>query len=275
MSADWDWGSAQLGSAAENYQAFMGPGMFRPFAEVLLAELEVSPGERVLDVACGTGVVSREAASRVGAAGGVTGVDLAEPMLDVARAQPPPDGTEITYMQGSAEELPVDAGAFDVATCQQGLQFFPDRAAALAQMRRALVPGGRLGIATWVELDRNPVMARISDALGETLGAELGAMVNVPFALNDPDELRGLVEDAGFADVRVRERTLQAGYPSHTEAGRTIVLAGPLASAFSAAPSEAQKTFERRATELLGEYATEDGGLSAPMTTLELLALSP
>jgi len=272
---EMDWGSSQVGSAAENYQAFMGPGMFRPFAEVLVGELGISPGDRVLDIACGTGVVSREAASRAGADGSVTGVDLGPAMLEVARAQDPPEGAAITYLEGSADDLPVEGDAFDVAMCQQGLQFFGDRPAAVKEMHRALVSGGRLGIATWVEIERNPVIAQIGAALTEAVGGETGEMIRAPFSLNDPDELRGLAEDAGFEDVRVEERTLETSFPSHADAGRTIVLAGPIGPAFSAAPAEAQDAFVERVTELLSEYATEDGGLAAPMTTLELLAKKP
>lgn len=84
-----------------------------------------------------------------------------------------------------------------------------------------------------------------------------------------------MAEDAGFTDVEVRERTMETSFPSHQKAARTIVLAGPIAPTFSAAPEEIQRTYERETTESLAGLATDDGGLRAPMTTLELLAVSP
>src|SRR5262245_32789556 len=97
---EWDWGSSQVGSAAENYQRFMGPGMFGPFAVALVRELGIQPGQRVLDVACGTGVLTRVAAAAAGEGGTITAVDLGAPMLEVARAQPEePGAAPITYME--------------------------------------------------------------------------------------------------------------------------------------------------------------------------------
>lgn len=273
---DWDWGSKQTGSGPALYQSFMAPGMFQPFAEVLVEALRIEPGERVLDLACGTGVVSRAAAFRAGTDGSVTGVDLGAPMLEVARSQPAGEGAaEITYLEGSADSLPVGDQEFDVVLCQQGFQFFPDRPAALGEMRRALLSGGRLGITTWAELERNPVIAAIATGLAHNLGEEVGQMMHAPFSLHDPDELHGLAEDAGFTDVEVRERTMETSFPSHQKAARTIVLAGPIAPTFSAAPEENQRAYERETTESLAGLATDDGGLRAPMTTLELLAVSP
>src|SRR4051794_19383401 len=149
--ATFDW-SAQGGSGPTVYQEFLVPAMFTPFAESLVQQTGIGAGTRVLDVACGTGAASR-AAARAG--GAVVGVDLGEPTLAVARSFPVEDGTTaIDYRQGDATALPVEDDAFDVAICQQGLQFFPEKEAALREMRRALKPGGRLGVATWADARR-------------------------------------------------------------------------------------------------------------------------
>src|SRR4051812_6297216 len=197
--ATMDW-SAQGGSAPAAYQAFLVPAMFAPFAETLVEQAGVGEGSRVLDIACGTGAASRAAARRAGPSGSVTGVDLGEPTLAIAREQPM-DGSAapITWLQADATQLPVDDGAFDVAICQQGLQFFPDKAAALAEMHRALQPGGRLAIATWTDVESNPFFAVI-EALERHLGEEASQVLNSPFRVGAA-ELGRVVEEAGFGDV--------------------------------------------------------------------------
>ena len=104
---------------------------------------------RVLDVATGSGPVARCAARRVGPTGHVVATDIAAAMLDVARRPPVAGGAPILYVQSPAAPLRADSGAFDLVTCQQSLQFFPDRLAALREMKRALRPGGQLAVAVW------------------------------------------------------------------------------------------------------------------------------
>src|SRR3954453_4126340 len=125
--ATMDW-SAQGGSAPQMYQAFLVPAMFTPFAETLVMKAGIGPGFVVLDVACGTGAASRAAARRAGPDGSVTGVDLGEPTLAIARSfDAEPGAAPIEFLQGDATKLPVEAGGYDAAICQQGMQFFPDR----------------------------------------------------------------------------------------------------------------------------------------------------
>src|SRR5215216_4533148 len=142
------------GNAAEIYEQHLVPTVFGPWAADLIGAASPQPGERVLDVACGTGVVARLAAECVGAGGKVVGLDLNPGMLAVARSVASP--TPIDWREDSAVALPFEAGAFDLVCCQQGLQFFPDRPAALRQMHRVLVPGGRLGLATWRPIQYSP-----------------------------------------------------------------------------------------------------------------------
>jgi ubiquinone/menaquinone biosynthesis C-methylase UbiE len=126
----------------EMYERWLVDPLFRPWAEMTLEELELSPGDRVLDIACGTGIVARVAKERLGDAGCIVGIDINSDMLAVARAAAP----RIDWREGNASALPLREGEqFDVVVCQQGMQFFPDKPAAAAQMRRALVKGGRLG----------------------------------------------------------------------------------------------------------------------------------
>lgn len=193
---------SSLPAYANNQQSFpalyerwlVGP-LFRPWAGILLDRLRPAPGDRVLDIACGTGIVARLARERVDR-GTVVGVDLSPGMLEVARAASP----EVTWREGSALELPLaDTEQFDVVTCQQGLQFFADRPAAARQMRRALAPGGRLGVATWLPLDQVPMFA----ALHEVAERHLGPIVDQRHAFGDGAAVAALLHEAGLADIVV------------------------------------------------------------------------
>jgi ubiquinone/menaquinone biosynthesis C-methylase UbiE len=137
------------GNAAELYERYAVPYFLGPWAPRLVELAAFQQGERVLDLACGTGVVARLAAPHVGVTGHVTGLDLNAGMLAVARALPPPSGASITWIEGSAMALDLADASLDVIVCQQGFQFFPDQPAALREMHRVLVPGGRVLLSVW------------------------------------------------------------------------------------------------------------------------------
>jgi ubiquinone/menaquinone biosynthesis C-methylase UbiE len=143
------------GSAAQVYERELVPAIFGPWAPRVLDVAAPAAGEWVLDAACGTGVVARLAAERVGADGRVVGFDLNPGMLTVARSLPA-GGAPIGWVQATAGRLPFPDGSFEVVCCQLGLQFFPDRAAALAEMARVLVAGGRLAAMVWRSIDHSP-----------------------------------------------------------------------------------------------------------------------
>ena len=136
------------GNAAETYERALVPAVFAPWAPLVVALTDPQPGERVLDIACGTGLIARLAAERVGRTGNVTGLDLNPGMLSFAASITSPDpatSAPIIWREASATNMPLPDAAFDVVYCQLGLQFFPDRPAAMREMYRVLVPGGRLG----------------------------------------------------------------------------------------------------------------------------------
>src|SRR5690606_30574041 len=126
-----------------NYERFFVPAIGAPVATDLIRHAALRQGERVLDVACGTGVAARLASQQVGARGTVAGLDVHPGMLAVARSATPP-GTPIEWHEASAEAMPFPDASFDVVLCQMGLQFMRDQQAALREMRRVLVRGGRL-----------------------------------------------------------------------------------------------------------------------------------
>jgi SAM-dependent methyltransferase len=182
------------GTAPELYERYLVPAVTAPWAADLVAAAAPRPGERVLDVACGTGIAARLAAARVGG-GRVAGVDPNAGMLAVARSLPAGAGAPVEWHEASALDLPFPAAAFDLVLCQFGLMFFPDRSAALREMRRVLGPGGRLALNVYGPLGHNPAAQALADA----------------------GELHGLVAGAGFRDATVRTATLRVRFPTPRE----------------------------------------------------------
>ena len=254
-SMDW---SAQVGDGPSEYQQFLVPGMFAPFAARLVADLEISPGSAVLDVACGTGVVTRLAARAAGPAGTVTGVDLGPAMLAVARSQPGESGSApITYLEGSALELPLADCSFDCATCHHGFQFFPDRVAAIRELRRVLRPGGRVAVACWTGLDETPAFRAIRDSLHVHVSEQAGLMMNSPFAV-PATELTALLETAGFTSVRLERVELAASFPAAPDFGARAIAAGPIAEIFNQAPAPAREAVAAAVMEAVDPYVNGD-----------------
>ena len=271
MPDAFEW-TDQGGNAAETYQDFLVPGMFTPFAEKLLDDAGVGEGARVLDVACGTGIVSRLAARRAGSGGAVTGVDMGPPMLEVARSQRTEDSdAPITYLEGDAAQLPVGDGEFDFYTCHHGLQFFPEKAAALREAKRALRDGGTIAVGCWAGTDRMPAMKVVADTLEKHLGEEMGAAMRSPFVLGEVDALRAVFEEAGIeADVRAVDG--EATFDDHANFAPKALAAGPLAGPFNAAPEETRAAITADVAAGLEPYATPDGGVKVPATSIVAIA---
>lgn len=200
--------------AARSYEAHLVPAIFAPMARRLVASAGVAAGHHVLDVACGTGIVARTAARRVGADGAVTGVDANPAMLAVAREAGAELEPAIAWREGDVVALPLDDDVVDVALCQEAVQFFGDRTAALAEVRRVVAPGGRLAFSTLRSLDHHPVYAIFADALGEHAGPEAATMMGSPFALGDAWVLRRAAEEAGLEEVVVTIAVNEERFPS-------------------------------------------------------------
>jgi ubiquinone/menaquinone biosynthesis C-methylase UbiE len=235
-------GEAYGGSVPENYDRYFVPAIGAPLAEDLIEVAEFRPGERVLDVACGTGVVARLASQAVGAAGSVAGLDINPGMLAVARTRTPP-GTTIDWHEASAEAMPLAEASFDAVLCQMGLQFMPDKEAALSEMRRVLAPGGRLALNVPGPTPRLFVV--MGDALAQHVGAETAGFVNHVFSLHDTAQLHNLIDGAGFRDVSVRADTRSLRLPQPEEFLWQYVYSTPLAGAMAQVSDERRGSLER------------------------------
>lgn len=227
---------------AENYERYFVPAIGAPLASGLVAAAALRSGERVLDVACGTGVVTRLAAERVGGSGKVVGADINPAMLGVARAVTPTD-LKVGWHEAGAEETPFPDGAFDVVLCQMGLQFFPNKLAALREMRRVLVPGGRVLLNVPGPTPR--IFSIFAEALARHVGAEAGSFAHLVFSLHDAAELRDLMEGAGFHDVVVRPTTETLRLPPPAHFLWQYIGSTPLSAALASAGDEQRAALER------------------------------
>ncbi|CAN5423494.1 methyltransferase domain-containing protein [soil metagenome] len=218
------------GNAAETYHRLLVPGMFAPLAPRLVDLSGIEPGDHVLDVACGTGVVSRVAAERVGSSGRVVGLDFSPAMIAVARELPQSVGVAIEWLEANALAMPLPDNSFDVVLCQHGLQQIPDRVAALREIRRVLKPGGQFAACVWSRIESNPGMNALVDALGRNVSPEAANYRRAPFALSDPDHLHSLVVEAGFVDVQIQTLTEIAGFVTSDELVDGQLRATPLST---------------------------------------------
>ncbi|MFW7343897.1 class I SAM-dependent methyltransferase [Pollutimonas sp. H1-120] len=194
-------------SPAEVYERYLSRAIADPWTRVLLELALPKPGERVLDIACGTGSVARQVAPMVGISGQVLALDINSEMLEVGRAQPSPAGASILWQEGDATRLELPGDAFDLVLCQQGFQFFPDRVASGREMRRVLRDGGRAVISVWQSLSRHPLYEELFTATARVLDAPISD-VDVAFSLSNPEELYTLLSEAGFHYIEITPRSL-------------------------------------------------------------------
>lgn len=227
------------GQTGENYERYFVPVIGAPAARPVIDAAALRPGERVLDVACGTGVAARLAAERVGPTGTVAGVDPAPPMLAVARRTAP----DITWHDGAAEDLPLTDASFDAVLCSLGFMFFTDRGRALREMRRVLAPGGRMVLSTPGPIP--PLFGAIAEALAEHLGPEASRFVHAVFSVHDPDQIRPPAVDAGFGTVDFRTVRLALRLPQPADFFWQYVTSTPLAALAGQRDAETRAALER------------------------------
>ena len=255
-------------SAAVFYEDYFVPALFAQFAGPVCDVAEVAEGMAVLDVACGTGVLTREARTRVGAAGRAVGLDRNAAMLSVARRSAP----ECQFFEGPAEAMPFEDDGFDAVVSQFGLMFFDDRQKGLAEMGRVARPGARIAVAVWSGLDDATGFRELAGVFDDALGREAGDSLRVPFSLGDRDALAATAETAGLAGAATRWVPGTARFPSVARFVTTEVRGWALSdSVDDASLAELIAETERR----LAGHVNGDGRFEFPCPALVLTARAP
>jgi ubiquinone/menaquinone biosynthesis C-methylase UbiE len=266
MAGNGQWQlSAQ---AAELYERYVARYILGPWAPRLVDAAHVTMGERVVDVACGTGVVARVAAQRVGPTGRVVGADLNPAMIAVARSVAPVAGARIEWMERSALDLGLPDAALNVALCQQGLQFFPDKALAMREMRRVLAEGGRLALSVWSSIGL--YNSAVAAALARYLGNDAANQFCVSRVCPDKNELRRLAEHAGFSAIEVRVSRMDVRLPRLDKFVLDHLSATPVAPLIVATPDLREQIGFSVMAEL--QHCAAGDGVSFPEETFVMTA---
>lgn len=259
------------GSGPENYERYQVPSIFAPLARIFLDRVPLREGARLLDIACGTGIVARSAASALGPRGSVVGVDLNPGMLKVAAATAPKGGPAFDWREGDVADLPCADDEFDTVLCQQGLQFFPDKPAALREMHRVLAPGGQLALCVWRTVEHSPCNQATAAALARHVNDEEATRIQAPFALGEPDVLHSLIADAGFNDIEITESVLTRRMLPPEESIPGHIASTPVAPAVAALDAETRAALVADIAEALAPYRDADG-MAIPQGTHIALA---
>jgi ubiquinone/menaquinone biosynthesis C-methylase UbiE len=257
------------GTGPELYERYLVPAMFGPWAVDLVELASPKLGERVLDVACGTGIVSRLAFQRVGSSGKVVGLDLNPGMLAVARSVS--SDMNIDWREEDATAMQLADASFDLVLCQQGLQFIPNKPTAVREMRRVLVPGGRLVTSTWTPIRDTPGFALLAEGLKRHISAEAASFMELPFSLGNEEELRRVMAGSGFRGIKIHSVTKQVNFPSPDEFVRRYVAGSPLAGIVGKIRPESKEALLQEMNKVLDHYMNPHG-LTFPTKTRFLVA---
>lgn len=222
--------AAFTGSIPENYDLYLGPALFEPYARDLAARLEVGGGASVLELACGTGIVTRALRDRLPPGVSLTATDLNEAMMGYAARKFASD-EDVEWRRADASALPFDDGSFDAVACQFGFMFVPDRARAFAEAFRVLRPGGSLLFNVWDAIEHNDLAHVAHTSITKFFDRDPPTFYEVPFSLHDEEAIRGLLAAAGFREIKITRLTLPSLSPSAAEAARGLVQGNPVISA--------------------------------------------
>lgn len=243
---------------AHAYEDLFVPALFAQWVPTLLGTAGVTTGQRVLDVACGTGVVARQAAELVGPSGTVSGVDLNPAMIEVAKER----ASTIDWRIADAVDLPYADGTFDVAMCQSALFFFPDPAQAVREMARVVVGGGVVALQTYAGLEEQAAYGPFVDTVARLAGDDARKLMGTYWSRGDLGELRSLLAGAGLEPTTADTALGQVRFPSIDAFVHTEIQATPLASridesTYLAILGDARST--------LGQYEQADGSVVLPI----------
>ncbi|HEY4908606.1 MAG TPA: methyltransferase domain-containing protein [Methylomirabilota bacterium] len=240
-----DRNAAFVGDIPANYDRYLGPVFFHQFADDLTGRLRVTPGMRVLETACGTGIVTRRLLERLRGQGSIVATDLNEAMTEHGRAHVQADPERIAWQPADATKLPFPDGSFDAVVCQFGLMFFPDKAAGVREAFRVLKPGGRYLFNVWDAMALNPIARIAHETAGRFFPADPPTFYTVPFSLHDPAPTRALLAQAGFDQIEVTRLEKTGTSPSAADAATGLIEGNPILGAIMERRPEALADIKR------------------------------
>lgn len=259
------------GNSPAAYEEYLVPGIFKPWAEKLVHLSSPAPGSTILDVACGTGIVARTAASSLGSDARVTGLDINQQMLNKASEMSEKSGLEIEWKQGDASQLPFEDNQFDHLFCQQAMQFFTDPKQVLKEMHRVMKSEGTLALSILRPINHNPAYQILADRLEEHAGETAGTMMRSPFPDWNQKTIRTMVAEAGFEDIQIHLEIISMRYPSPEEFLRREAASSPLAEEIETMDPERRKKLVTDLKHSLEVY-TDSRGVVFPMETYIIVA---
>jgi ubiquinone/menaquinone biosynthesis C-methylase UbiE len=235
--------AAFSGSIPETYHAALGPLLFEPYARDLAARLTragLGPGTRVLELACGTGIVTRRLLEVLPRDGALVATDISEPMLGQAKRNVPADA-RVTFAQADACVLPFSDAEFDAIVCQYGVMFFPEKEKAMREARRVLRAGGVYLFNVWDSLEHNAMPRIVQRTLDERFGAgAAGFLRKLPHGWSDRAEIERVVRAGGFSSVRVETLAVQTSAPDAATIARGYLLGTPNAGTLAELKADAE-----------------------------------
>lgn len=244
-------------TAAQAFETYMVPTIFGPWSRMVVDQIAPKHGESLLDIACGTGTAARYAAGLVAPGGSVAAIDIDAAM--VAHGRTLEGAGAVDWRVGDAQALPWGNATFDIVLCIQGYQFFPDRAKALAEMRRVMKPGGRLAVTVFCSLPYCPGHEAIAGALQKFAKVDRTG-IERPYSFGDPIALGDTIQAAGFTELAVIRRFVEARFSSPEEFVDRLSAGGPSArrALEQLSPDELRQA-KAEVRERLAPYIDSDG----------------
>jgi ubiquinone/menaquinone biosynthesis C-methylase UbiE len=265
--------SAFVGKIPENYDRYLASLFFEPYADDLVSRLPVHDGMRILEVACGTGILTRRLVDKLGGRGEIIATDLNEAMFANARKGLPKRG-DAKWRHADGTSLPFETRSFDAVICQFGLMFFPDKAAGAREAFRVLKPGGIYLLNVWDSLEHNPVPRVTHETITGFFPDDPPKFYTVPFGYHDPAVLKSLLADAGFEVVRCERVAKEGRSPSAADAAAGLIDGNPVfGEIMQRRPGAVAEIKAALAARLAREWG--DRPLRAPLQAVVIVARRP
>ena len=269
-----DSNAAFVGSIPEHYDRSLGPILFHHYADDLVGRLTVTPGTRVLETACGTGIVTERLARRLRGRGTVVATDLNEPMLAYARQKASID-PGVDWRQADATALPFESAAFDAVVCQFGLMFFPDKAKGVREAFRVLRPGGQYLLNVWDAFARNPAQRITHETVAAMFPNDPPQFYAVPVNLAEHAKVSVWLTEAGFEQVAATPVAFVGSSPSAADAAIGLIDGNPIADAIAQRRADAVSAVKAAVARNLVAELGDDRPLRVPTSAFVFAARKP